>query len=218
MVWHNEAFALRSDRQGQSPQAFLADYLSVQNEQAAELEGSTLRLVEISDSSDQADPRLEERLHDSLTGVLSREAFADELDQAFAGAEKKPFALLFIDLNDFKQVNDKYGHLVGDDCLRAAGQRLSSVIRGGDAVGRFGGDEFLILLRGVAVPPLLRPIESRLRSTLVEPIEGPEGELQVGVSVGAAYSRDGYGSPAEMVAAADRAMYQDKRAGQAASR
>ncbi|QDT68392.1 putative diguanylate cyclase YcdT [Planctomycetes bacterium MalM25] len=213
LVWWNEALTRISEQHHQSPQAMITQLLPPYGAlEPVSFGDEGLRLIEIPSQdvlmvSAASEPRL-----DSLTGVLTREAFSDELDQAFAVAQEKPFALLFIDLNDFKEVNDHHGHLVGDDCLKSVGERLASVVRVGDSVGRFGGDEFLILLRGVAVAPLLRPIEKRLRASVCEPIEGPEGPLAIGLSLGAAYSRDGYATPAEMVAAADRAMYRDKRA------
>lgn len=212
LVWWNEAFSRISDLRRLSPQSLIAKLTPPDGPiEAVSVGGEGLKLVEFPAPEARPPESLEEMRLDSLTGVLTREAFACELDQAFEAAETAPFALLFIDLDHFKEINDHHGHLVGDDCLRQIGARLASAVRGGDAVGRFGGDEFLILLRGVALAPLLSPIEKRLRAAACEPIEGPEGPLRVGVSLGAAFSRDGYSASAEMVAAADRAMYRDKR-------
>jgi diguanylate cyclase (GGDEF)-like protein len=150
---------------------------------------------------------------DEATGVLSRGALVGRLGQWFANRTEKPFCLLFLDLDRFKAVNDRFGHVVGDRCLREVAQRLSSVVRGADVLGRYGGDEFLLLVAGVSSDEGLAPVRRRLERALAHPIEGPEGAISLGLSVGAAFSSGGFGDPEAMIHHADRAMYAMKGGG-----
>jgi diguanylate cyclase (GGDEF)-like protein len=120
------------------------------------------------------------------------------------------FAVLFIDLDDFKRVNDRYGHLVGDNVLREAARRLSHCVREGDHVVRFGGDEFIVLVEQVAGWTEIDAIINRIRAAIARPITLPEGEVTLSLSVGVAEASPEHHSPEELLRAADRAMYAAK--------
>ncbi len=144
---------------------------------------------------------------DPLTGLLNRSAFTDRLTDACRAGER--VVLAFVDLNGFKDVNDTYGHQRGDTVLVEVGERLLRVGRPRDAVGRFGGDEFVMLFLGV--PPGVRPdsLVDRIRAVLAEP--WPDlGSTRVTASVGVVDTADGNSDPEELMRAADTAMYSRK--------
>lgn len=147
---------------------------------------------------------------DPLTGVLSRGSFEKELACWLTAAERQPFALLFLDLDRFKSINDQYGHVEGDACLREIGSRLSNALRSGDLVGRYGGDEFCLLIAGVSTEQDLLPLTERLQKAVQKQLALPGGETQIGVSLGWAFSRQGATS-LDLIHEADRAMYARKR-------
>lgn len=148
---------------------------------------------------------------DAVTSVLSRAALMATIEERFAARSRRPFALVFLDLVDFKHVNDHHGHLVGDKCLAEVGSRLHHLVRAGDAVGRFGGDEFLVVLDGVRDAAMYEPIRQRLSHGFAAPVAIGALSLRLGASLGVAYSRDGYESVEAMIHAADSAMYAQKR-------
>jgi diguanylate cyclase (GGDEF)-like protein len=136
---------------------------------------------------------------DPLTGLANR---------ARAGAP--PGALLFCDLDDFKSINDVFGHLAGDAVLRACAGRMTAHVRAGDGVFRLGGDEFAIVLH--AVPPVeVTELVERIKKVVAEPVEHEGRRLTVTVSVGAAVIDSSVASVDGLLAAADAAMYVDKR-------
>lgn len=143
---------------------------------------------------------------DSLTGVLNRQGLERELEQWFGKVPSKSFAVVFLDLDDFKAINDEQGHLVGDESLRQVGSRLRGAVRSGDVVGRFGGDEFVVLVSGITCEEEFQPVAKRLRQI------GQSDENPLGVSVGAALTTEGYDNWPAMIHTADRRMYADKRA------
>ena len=147
---------------------------------------------------------------DALTGVLTRGALDRECGARWRAAEAAPFALAFLDLDDFKRVNDASGHAAGDACLREVGARLLGAVREADAVGRDGGDEFVLLLAGVTTESDAAAVVARLRDAVAKPI-GPEGQVSapLSASVGVAFSHE-HTSLADLVRAADRAMYEQK--------
>jgi diguanylate cyclase (GGDEF)-like protein len=118
---------------------------------------------------------------------------------------------LFVDLDNFKQVNDAYGHLVGDSVLREVARRLTSCVRAHDHVVRFGGDEFVVLAEQLTSTRDIESIVDRIHRTLETPIELPQGPIVLTLSIGVSEAAD-YSSPEEILAAADRAMYASKHA------
>ncbi|NUS38846.1 MAG: diguanylate cyclase [Lysobacter sp.] len=153
--------------------------------------------------------------HDPLTGLPNRYRFHTELDAALAAGRggDEPFALLYLDLDGFKEANDTRGHEGGDRLLLEVAQRLRAALRQGDAVARLGGDEFVVLLRGCHDPAAARAIAEKLRETLGFPYAIGEQRLDLSASIGIAlYPRDG-DSAAALLRHGDRAMYAAKRAG-----
>lgn len=149
---------------------------------------------------------------DPLTGVLSRSSLESELARWNDASAEKPFALLFLDLDRFKEINDQYGHLEGDACLREMGSRLQGALRSGDVVGRYGGDEFCLLIAGVCTDNDLQPLSRRLHQAVRQSYSLPDGEAQIGMSLGWAFSKPD-AKPADLIHEADRAMYAQKRLG-----
>jgi diguanylate cyclase (GGDEF)-like protein/PAS domain S-box-containing protein len=159
--------------------------------------------------------RLQERLerlahYDSLTALPNRALFFDRLESAVARArrEERRFALLFVDLDGFKAVNDHFGHDAGDYLLFEIARRLRAAIRDSDTAGRMGGDEFTILLDNISRPEDAMAVADKIRSSLAEPIEIPTGaRVSVGASVGIAVFPDDGADGESVLKAADSAMY-----------
>ena len=153
------------------------------------------------------------RRRDSLTGLLDRSELLTRLGKLLAGDRlgDHRFAVLFIDLDDFKQVNDLYGHVVGDRVLCEVAHRLAQCIRAGDQIVRYGGDEFVVLVEQVAGWEEYEPLIARIHAALAEPIRLPSGDLTISASVGAAEVAVEHRTPEDLLAAADRAMYAAKR-------
>ena len=154
---------------------------------------------------------------DPLTGLPNRALFLDRLGHALARGEwqAEPVAVLFLDLDHFKRVNDQYGHAAGDEVLRLVGQRLLGCVRHSDTVARYGGDEFVILLEGSPCSEALAVAE-RVRNSLRSPVPLGGAPVCVSTSIGIALGRGGSRCADELLAAADRALYQAKAVGPAA--
>jgi diguanylate cyclase (GGDEF)-like protein len=117
-----------------------------------------------------------------------------------------------VDLDNFKQVNDAHGHLVGDGVIREVARRMTDCVRDQDCVVRFGGDEFVVILERVHGLEEVQRVIGRLRCALRQPIALPNGEVQLSASVGSAISTPECRTPEELLTAADRDMYASKRA------
>ncbi len=151
---------------------------------------------------------------DSLTQLPTRVYFEDRLAAAATKADSNGsrLALLFIDLDGFKPVNDTYGHSIGDLVLEQVGQRLKALSRGKDVVARVGGDEFLLLLTNVSSQEGVVNVSDRLIKGLSQPYAAEGREVMISCSVGIAMYPDGC-SHAKLIARADAAMYASKRSG-----
>jgi diguanylate cyclase (GGDEF)-like protein len=152
--------------------------------------------------------------HDMLTGLPNRVRLLEQLERALIQWRRgDKVALLFIDLDRFKHVNDTLGHLMGDDLLKAVAARLRDNVRGHDLVARLGGDEFVILQ--ITSRPLQEPAElaARIITSLCAPYVLNGHMLEIGASVGIAVSRDGPEESEALLARADAALYQQKAAG-----
>nr|WP_240943034.1 GGDEF domain-containing protein [Planosporangium thailandense] len=152
--------------------------------------------------------------HDELTGLPNRRTLLEEVDAAMrrlrAGALPS-VGVLFCDLDGFKPINDTLGHQAGDDVLRVVGHRLRQCVRGADVVGRFGGDEFLVVCGGVDEREVGDPAE-RIRRSLSEPVRVRGEACVVGASVGVAVTTgDDAASGEALIARADQAMYAIKQ-------
>ncbi|MFI1378568.1 putative bifunctional diguanylate cyclase/phosphodiesterase [Embleya sp. NPDC020886] len=152
--------------------------------------------------------------HDRLTDLPNRALFEDRIQHALAQRRgiTPTIAVLFLDLDGFKAVNDNYGHTAGDELLVQAARRLEHAVRIGDTVARFGGDEFAALLVGDPSPRAIREIAERLLSTLSAPYRIADGEVRVAASIGIAFSAPGI-APADLMRHADAAMYRAKDGG-----
>jgi diguanylate cyclase (GGDEF)-like protein len=154
-------------------------------------------------------------LHDALTGLPNRLVFADRLAQALAYAKRRGHlvAVLFLDLDRFKLVNDTLGHTVGDVLLVQVAQRLQSCVRGEDTLVRFSGDEFVVLLQQVRRMSDTTRTAERLLASLVAPFVLDDVEVRVNATIGIALSTGMTEHPDQLLRDADSAMYQAKAAG-----
>jgi diguanylate cyclase (GGDEF)-like protein/PAS domain S-box-containing protein len=166
-----------------------------------------------SDHRKQLETRLRRSaLYDEVTGLPNRKLFLDRLDSAITQAREsseRRYAVVFLDLDGFKLVNDSLGHLVGDQLLTQIGQRLRSGLRPSDLAARFGGDEFAVLLHDIA-PNAIRPIVERMQASLAAPMELDGQEVAVTASVGIATSAGDYTNAEDVLRDADIAMYHAK--------
>jgi diguanylate cyclase (GGDEF)-like protein len=157
-----------------------------------------------------------EALSDPLTGLANRRAFDAALAHAVksAGRGRRNFALLHIDLDYFKQVNDTLGHAAGDMVLVQAAQVLRDEVRRADHVARVGGDEFMILLRGPVDLAKIEALAERLIARIEEPVVLEGAPCRISASIGVAVAEGCRSEDATaLLAAADSALYQSKRAG-----
>ena len=150
--------------------------------------------------------------HDALTGLANRVLFRDRVARAEAEGDRTTMAVFYIDLDDFKDVNDGLGHEAGDQLLVAAAGRLLSATRGCDTVARLGGDEFAILLRGVRDARDAEVVAERVARALAMPFRVRGSEARVGASIGIALGRDAAEAD-DLLRSADLAMYSAKHAG-----
>lgn len=153
--------------------------------------------------------------HDSLTGLPNRAHFRERLDAAVADVQagKGRVAVLMLDLNRFKHVNDTMGHPVGDSLLKAVAERLSWCVRTGDTVARLGGDEFAILVHAKDPQPDAAGIAGRIEAALTAVFKLDGQDVHIGTSIGIAVSADGGADAERLVREADIALYRAKAAG-----
>jgi diguanylate cyclase (GGDEF)-like protein/PAS domain S-box-containing protein len=192
--------------------------LSVSKVQSPESSGEEM-LFQIQDITDRKEA--EERLvhnafHDVLTGLPNRALFKDHLGLAVnrsRRAKNHLYAVLFLDLDRFKVINDSLGHLIGDQLLVGIARRLESSLRPGDTVARLGGDEFTVLLEDLKNIGEASEIANRLQDTLSAPFTIEGREVYTTVSIGIALSTIGYEHPEDVLRDADTAMYRAKMLG-----
>ncbi len=158
---------------------------------------------------------LHESHHDALTGLPNRAHFLERLEGALARAARRgaAVAILFLDLDGFKGVNDRLGHAAGDLLLLTTGARLRECLRAGDTVARLGGDEFTILLEDSPAEAELAALAGRIVATVARPVFLGAAAGQVSASIGIARGGRGLDDPQTLLAAADVAMYRAKAAG-----
>jgi diguanylate cyclase (GGDEF)-like protein/PAS domain S-box-containing protein len=152
--------------------------------------------------------------HDPLTGLPNRTLLFDRLEQALRRAVRRPdsIAVLFIDLDRFKVVNDSLGHDRGDELLIAVAERLRECLRPGDTVARFGGDEFVVLCEGLSEDDDALAVARRLRQSFVRPVDAGGQEIYASASIGVAVARENT-TARELLRDADAAMYDAKDRG-----
>ena len=176
------------------------------------------QIQDITDRKRAEEQLLHDAFHDVLTGLPNRALFTDHLKLAIARAQRHSehnFAVLFLDFDRFKIINDSLGHMVGDQLLVAIARRLESGLRPGDTVARLGGDEFTILLEDLNDPAEAIALAERLQQDLTAPFNLSGNEVFTSASIGIALSTIGYQKPEEVLRDADTAMYQAKSMGKA---
>jgi diguanylate cyclase (GGDEF)-like protein/PAS domain S-box-containing protein len=203
---------LRMRHRDHTDRLVVATFTNPQGDRAGDI------IVNVHDITTQR--QLEERLrhdamHDPLTGLLNRGAFLESLHRACARADRDGHQLgvLYIDLDGFKQINDTFGHGIGDIVLVEAAHRLRANLRDGETIGRLGGDEFIVLLEGVPSREIVVEIADRLLSALERPIVDLPEVPPVSASIGIALCAPNTHPAAEVLNRADDAMYSAKRDG-----
>jgi diguanylate cyclase (GGDEF)-like protein len=165
-----------------------------------------------SDLQDSSDQSRAAAMHDGLTGLPNRTLLMQRLEHAFLRVKRsgKSIAVFFVDLDDFKAINDTYGHQVGDELLVAVGQRLTGVLRPGDSLARLAGDEFVVLCEDLDGPAQADAIAVRFDAALARPFALADIELNIHGSIGIACSRGDDAQPEGLIHDADLAMYRAK--------
>jgi diguanylate cyclase (GGDEF)-like protein/PAS domain S-box-containing protein len=161
---------------------------------------------------------LHDAFHDALTGLPNRSLFTDRLEHALRRAKRRKdylFAVLFLDLDRFKVVNDSLGHAIGDQLLVAIARRLEACLRAEDTVARIGGDEFVLLLEDIDSINEATSIVNRLQKKITSPIVLDGHEVFITASIGIALSSSEYLEPTNLLRDADTAMYRAKELGRA---
>ncbi len=152
--------------------------------------------------------------HDPLTDLPNRVSLGEELDRALVRSrEGEAFALLFLDLDGFKQVNDTHGHSVGDKLLIAASRRLRNCVRSSDTVARLGGDEFAVIQQSRNIPDDAEALAKRIIEELSKPFDFDGLDFHISASIGISFAAGRTVSRDEILVEADQAMYEAKRAG-----
>ncbi|HXW34376.1 MAG TPA: EAL domain-containing protein [Acidimicrobiales bacterium] len=179
------------------------------------VEGIVLTLRDISERRGLEDELKHQAFHDALSGLANRALFRDRLEHALERAErsKATLAVLFLDLDDFKLINDSLGHSAGDTLLVEVADRITRALRGGDTAARFGGDEFAVLMEEITNTEEACEVANRILAALREPLHIVDREVQVRASIGIAINASGAELSAELIQAADVAMYSAKALG-----
>lgn len=186
-----------------------------QHGQAVRIAGSQ---TDITDRKKAEQQLQHDALHDSLTGLPNRVLFSDRLERAIVRLRREPdrhFAVLFLDLDRFKVINDSLGHEVGDQLLIAVAVRLQESVRPNDTVARLGGDEFTVLLEPIEHEQQAEQVAERIQHALSAPLYLQGHKIVISSSIGIAYSSSGYAQPADLIRDADTAMYHAKLRGKA---
>jgi len=175
--------------------------------------GLVLNTRDVSDRKELEAQLVHQAFHDGLTGLANRTLFAERVEHALARSDKGDLAVLFIDLDDFKNVNDSLGHAAGDQLLVAAARRLQGCLRPADTAARLGGDEFAVLLERVTDAEAASAVAGRVLDTLHQPFGLNGRTIPIKASVGVATGRPGTDEAEELLRNADVAMYAAKAGG-----
>ena len=189
-------------RLAQSPSAAAAGFVKIAHD--------------ITERKHQEEVMRHEAFHDRLTGLPNRALFSEHLQRVLAHAERfraRRFGLLFLDLDDFKAINDRYGHARADILLMELARRLETVVRAEDVVARFGGDEFTILLTDIDRTEQAVAVADALRRAVAEPLLFDDHEIVTTATIGIAIGSSAYERPEHVLRDADLAMYEAKAQG-----
>jgi diguanylate cyclase (GGDEF)-like protein/PAS domain S-box-containing protein len=177
---------------------------------SGEVGGAITCVLDVTDSA-RARQELEKRATiDSLTRCQNRQSILGALEHELEQGDSQRTAVVYVDLDNFKPVNDTLGHAAGDELLVLVAQRLKVASRAADAVGRLGGDEFLVLLRGISGPEVAMQVARRIRQSLCSTFELSCGRVELRASIGVACADGDVRTAQELVQRADAAMYQSK--------
>jgi len=156
----------------------------------------------------------EQSTTDPLTGLPNRSVTLQVLRRELARrAQAPPITVIFVDVDEFKAINDRHGHTAGDHVLRQVGARLSATVRAEDVVTRYAGDEFVIVCTSVADATAARSLCDRLTAAVAAPLQPPDGPYGITASIGAVHIADRNWSAEELLAKSDAAMFVAKFAG-----
>ncbi len=178
--------------------------------------GAVIVFQDITERKQKEAQLVRNAFYDGLTALPNRVLFLDRLKQASERCKRHQnyhFAVLFLDLDSFKSINDRFGHGMGDDLLVAIARRLESCLRSGDTVARFGGDEFAVLLEDIKDVSDAINVAKRIQETLILPLHLNGHEISTTASIGIALSSNGYEEPTNLLRDADIAMYRAKGKG-----
>ena len=209
--WEGELWGMRRDGSTIPVRAVL----SAITDQDGEPSSYMLMLSDISERQRAVEQARHQAEHDALTGLPNRTLFMDRLEQALAAVARqhRQFALMFIDLDHFKAVNDKHGHEAGDAVLKEVAQRLRRCVRRVDTVSRLGGDEFVVLLADIGGVDQAAHVAATIMQSVARPIEAEAGPLGLSVSIGIAICPSDGDDPKTLLRHADVAMYHAKESG-----
>ena len=186
--------------------------------QSSEVDHFIFQLQDITDRKRAEERLVHDAFHDALTGLPNRALFMDHLGLSIARHQRHPereFAVLFLDVDRFKIINDSLGHMIGDDLLIAISRRLEECLRPGDTVARLGGDEFTVLLDDLPDADEAIRVAERIKRELAVPFSLQGHEIFCGASIGIAPGSTGYAQPEDVLRDADTAMYHAKSHGSA---
>jgi diguanylate cyclase (GGDEF)-like protein/PAS domain S-box-containing protein len=175
--------------------------------------GLVLNTRDVTDRKELEAQLVHQAFHDGLTGLANRTLFAERVEYALARTGQAPLAVMFIDLDDFKHVNDSLGHAAGDQLLVAAARRLQGCLRPSDTAARLGGDEFAVLLERVADAEAAAAVAGRVLDTLHQPFGLNGRTIPIKASLGVATGQPGVDDAEELLRNADVAMYAAKAGG-----
>ncbi len=175
------------------------------------------QLKEEINSRKMAEEKLEQHAYyDGLTQLPNKVLFMDKLDQTIARSKRHKdylFAVLYLDLDRFKKVNDSFGHSLGDDLLVLVAERLKTVLRASDSIARMGGDEFIILLDEIKGEADVRRVTDRIHLLMKQPVRIADHDVVISSSVGVVFSGEKHMAPEDLLRDADIAMYRAKESG-----
>jgi diguanylate cyclase (GGDEF)-like protein len=179
--------------------------------------GIVINSRDVSERKALEDALIHQAFHDALTGLANRALFTDRIGHALARSERQPrrLAVLFLDLDDFKTVNDTLGHAAGDRLLAEIGQRIAAELRAGDTAARLSGDEFAVLLEDITEDDAATVTATRVLQAIERPLTIDGHELRMSASAGIAYGHGSSETADDLLAEADVAMYHAKEQGKA---